>query len=335
MIRPNLAPLALVVAALVFTESQGRLLGMKRLLVYGACAAVGPALILWSQAALYGHPFTPGYAGYRDFFSVGRVGENARVYASLLVDMHTPLILAALVVAPYLAWRAPASGPGSHRAAAVALAAVALVCVNYALFLPYLTYTGWDALRFMLPGLTAIYVLFAALVDQLRRGLAARAGWLAVLALLPLLIVLWPTRERIEYVFSIVPGYRRVQLAGRYMREALPPNAVILSFLQSGATVMYTGRPIIRLDVIDPASLDRIVEDLLRRGHRPMFLVDDLMESRGFRERFKGSLYQMMDWLPRAQFASPTELWLMDPADRPRYVNGERWPVDVLVWPPG
>ena len=42
-------------------------------------------------------------------------------------------------------------------------AALGIVVVNYSLYLPFLTYEGWGWLRFMLPALTALFILFAAL----------------------------------------------------------------------------------------------------------------------------------------------------------------------------
>jgi hypothetical protein len=328
MVRPNLAPLGLVIAALVLTRG-GASRWYLRLLVFGACAAIGPAVVLWSQAALYGDPFAPGYPGYAEFFSLARVPANAANYPALVGNLHTPLLFAGLLAVPWTV-SAARRDPRDATRGTIALAALAVIAINYALYLPYLTYEGWDALRFVLPALTACCVLFAGLIDQLRQRLAARSRWLALLVVVPVAIVVLPTRDEVRYVFDIVPGYQRVRLMGHYMREALPRNAVVLTFYQSAATAMYTGRPVVRLDLLDPTSLTRVIDDLVRRRHRPLLVIDDVVESRGFRAKFQGSPYGMLDWRERATFTSGTAMWLMDPQDRARYVRGETWPVDVL-----
>ena len=328
MIRPNLAPLSMVIAAVVLAQrSPSR--WFIRLLVFGACAAIGPAMVLWSQDAFYGNALTPGYRGYEEFFSSSRIPRNAAVYPSLVSALHTPLIFAGLLCVPW-SIHAARQNPQERGSMIVALAGLGFIAINYALYLPYLTYENWDALRFTLPALTACYVLFAGLVDRIRHVLARPSPWLAALALVPLAIVLFPVRDEVKYVHDGVPGYRRVQLMGHYLREALPQNAVVLAFYQSGAAMAYTGRAIVRLDLIEPSALDRVIDDLQRRGYRPVLLIDEVMESRPFGARFQRSQYGPLDWRERAKFASPTEIWLMDPQDRPRYYSKEAWPVDVV-----
>jgi len=53
---------------------------------------------------------------------------------------------------------------------------------------------------------------------------------------------------------------------GRYLHEALPRNAAILTFLQGGAAALYTGRPIVRLDLLPPDKLDAIVARTRKGG---------------------------------------------------------------------
>lgn len=334
-VRPNLAPLGVVVAAALVTATTGgswRLRGV-RLLAFTAAAAVGPGLVLWSQAVLYGHPLTPGYGGYAAFFSLERVGVNAAVYPALLVSLHTALPLAgfAMIV---LAWRLRSRGVLPPRSLAIALTAFGFVAVNYALFLPYLTYTGWDTLRFVLPGLVALFVLFAALLDRVRASLARRSRVLAMLGIVPIAIAIHPSRDETQYVVASTPTFARVLMMGRYLRDAAPANVAILTYLQSGAAALYTGRTVVRLDLVPPDALDRVVADLERRGFRPALVIDEAMESHSFRAYFTGSRYQNLDWPPRAEFAAPMKIWYIETRDREPYRRGARWPVDVLDWPP-
>ena len=332
MMRPNLAPLSIVIAALVAAQHTPSR-WFTRLAVFGACAAIGPAMVLWSQHALYGDALTPGSPGYEDFFSSSRIPRNAALYPLLINRLHTPLIFAGLLIVPWLL-RTVRQNAQERDSLIVSLAGLGFIAINYTLYLPFLTYENWDALRFVLPALTACYVLFAGVVERARRVLARRSSWLAALALVPLAIVLLPVRDEMDYVRESVPGYRRVQLMGHYLQAALPQNAVVLTYFESGTAMTYASRPIVRLDLVEPSGLDRVIEDLQRRRYRPVLLIDEVIESRIFRDRFKRSQYGPLDWRERAKFVGPTEIWLMDPQDRPRYFSGEPWPVDVVRWDP-
>jgi hypothetical protein len=329
-VRPNLAPLASVLAiALAVGSERARAL---HVVAFTVAASVGPALVLWSQAELYGHPLKPGYGGYEAFFSLSRVGENAALYPRLLIALHTGLPLSGLAMLALTTWRRwPSAVPSGARL--ITGTAFGLLAVNYTLFLPYLTYATWDALRFLMPGLAALFVLFAAFLDQVRSALAKRSRVLAILALLPIAIVTYPTRDESAYVFASTPTFHRVLMMGRYLREAAPRDAAILTYLQSGAAALYTGRMVVRLDLVNPKELDRVVDDLERRGYRPALVLDEWMESQSFRQYFIGSRYQHLDWPPRAEFAAPMPVWYMETRDRDPYRRGERWPMDVLVWP--
>ena len=88
MVRPNLAPLAGVIA-IVATASTPRSSGRwARLATFLATAALGPAIVLWSQAVLYGDPLSAGYGSFGAFFSADRILPNLALYPRLFVDMH-------------------------------------------------------------------------------------------------------------------------------------------------------------------------------------------------------------------------------------------------------
>lgn len=329
-VRPNLAPLVLVLASVVLWQNPGPLRKRwHRLAGLVVAASIGAALVLASQSVLYGHPLTPGYVGYQGFFSTSRIPENALLYPSLLADLHTALPFAGLMMV-VLATRPPRESLLTSRALVVTLAAVGFVLVNYLPYLPYLTFRGWDSIRFLLPAFTALVILFAGFLDRVRIALATHSRLLAIIAILPAMTVMLAAHDEVRSVFASAPAFRRVQMMGHYLRETAPQNAAILSFLPSGTVAVYVGRMVVRLDLIDPPSLDNIVDDLERRGYRPAFLIDDFVESQRFRARFQGSRYQQLDWAPRAQFASPTQIRYMETADRDRYLRGERWSIDFV-----
>jgi hypothetical protein len=332
LVRPNLAPLGAVLVIVLILSDAGWRNGILRALLYGVFAAIGPALVLWSQDVLYGSPFESGYVGAADFFRLERIPINARFYPSLLLDLYTPAVFAGVLMVPIALRRARRSAE-SFRAAVIAVAAVAIVLVNYALYLPYLTFDGWSWLRFMLPAMTMIFVLFAVLLDWCRVWIAGRSRIAATLMVVPLLALALQPRQELQMAFTGTEMFKRVQLMGGYLEAALPANAVILTYLHGGAVTIYTGRPIVRLDMIPPGGLDTVVDDLQRHAFRPYVVLDTATERGFFHDRFSPSKYVRLEWPARAEFMSTTLVTLHDFADRDRFLSGDRYPIDVLTWP--
>ncbi|HUE86065.1 MAG TPA: hypothetical protein VMO26_08305 [Vicinamibacterales bacterium] len=331
MIRPNLAPLALVIAAsLAAGERLAFADVLKRVVAFGIVASIGPLLVLWSQAMLYGHPLQSGYRMPLDFFyNTERIPHNARLYPSLLYQVHSGIAFAGLLFVPLAIERARL-GPAHYRAAVVTAGAVGVVAVNYALFLPYLSFEGPEWLRFMLPAMLALFLLLAGALDQLRFWLIRRWRWAGVLVLLPALyVVVLPHRGLQPPV-----GFLRLQSMGRYLRAALPDNAVILTFTHGAALRHATGRPVLRLDGIAPESLEAVIADLQRRGHRPVYVLDVAVEGGYFSDKFRASELSRLIWPARAEFTSATSVLYYDLQDRDAFLNGDRWTTDVLLEPP-
>jgi hypothetical protein len=121
---------------------------------------------------------------------------------------------------------------------------------------------------------------------------------------------------------------------GRYLREALPDNAVILTFAHGAALLHATGRPVLRLDLIAPESLEGAIADLQRRRHRPVYVLDVAVEGGHFSDTFRASELSRLIWPARAEFTSATSILYYDLQDRDAFLNGERWTTDVLLEPP-
>jgi hypothetical protein len=332
MIRPNLAPLALIFAVSTAAADPVSLRrGFVRFLAFGAAAFVGPLLVMWSQAVLYGGPFTSGYPASLDFFfQTDRIPYNARFYPRQFVALHTALPFAGVLVAPLLTrgWRRDAT---RTRAALIVWTAVSVIAINMALYLAYLTFTNWQTLRFMLPAMLALFLLFAAALDRARQWIAQRQRWLALIAAIPVLPVVFGPRQEIGNVLTEAVAHRRLDLMGRYLHEALPANAVIFTFVHGGALALYTGRPIIRLDLIAPSALEQALIDLRRGGLRPVFVLDVAFEHATLKELLASVPAIALEWLPRAEFATSLSVMYHDAADREAFASGERWPVDVLL----
>ena len=332
MVRPNLAPLGVAIAvSLVAAEGPVRK-RIARIALFAVLAAIGPALILWSQSTLYGSAFTPGYQGATGFFSREHIPTNARFYPEMLVQLNSAYVFAGLLMIPLSLWRARRDAL-ARPGAIVAVAAVLIIALNYALYLPYLTFEGWYWLRFMIPAMTVLFVLFAGLVDTIRLWLVQRSRLVAAVMVIPLLFVAAYPRNVLAWMVSVDGSSLRLLLMGRYLHEALPGNATVLTFLQGGAVAFYTGRPIVRLDLLPADKLDTVVDDLRRHGRRPVFVIDHAVDGPFFRDRFKTSKYVRLDWPARAEFLSATMVTYHDPADRDAFYSGDRYPVDLLKWP--
>jgi hypothetical protein len=330
MIRPNLAPLVLVIAGCIAAAFQApRRQVMARLLSYGAIAAIGPAIVMWSQVVRFGAPLNSGYPASLDFlFNVNRIPQNAQGYPARFVRLHSWLPLTGLLMVPIVFARRASTI--SRTPLVVALGAVGMIGVNYALYLAYLTFEDWQSLRFMLPAILAVFVLFAGLLDAGARLVLRNRSWLVALASLAVAWVVSTPREEIRSTIVEAGWHRRLQVMGGYLREALPRNAVILTFVHGGALALYTGRPIIRLDVIGADGLDRIVGDLQRSGHEPVFVLDLSNEFAFLADKFKASRLLNLNWHPRAEFTSAFSVYYFAVADRERFFSGDDLSVDVL-----
>ncbi|HUU32470.1 MAG TPA: glycosyltransferase family 39 protein, partial [Vicinamibacterales bacterium] len=323
LIRPNLAPLALVPAVLVLCGGGCRHVGWSWLsaLLFGVVAAVGPFVTAWSQQALYGSAFQPGYPGWESFFRSEHLAQNMRTYPGLLLSVFgwLPLAGVALVVRP------PAGG---HR---VVASAVAFIAINVAIYAAYLPYDHWQFLRFFLPAMVALTVLFAATVARAMAALQRRR-LVALAWLLPLsaAAISWPGREVTAWVLDEWRVHQRVPLMGHYLRETLPPTAVVITYYHGGSVAYYTGHATLSLESLPPHALDELVLNLERLGAAPVFLVDEALEETQFKTLFHDSLYGALDWPARAEFIGTGRIRYFVASDRERYRAGERWATDVL-----
>jgi hypothetical protein len=75
------------------------------------------------------------------------------------------------------------------------------------------------------------------------------------------------------------------------------------------------------------------VSDLLEGAYRPVFVLDMAVEHATFVDRFKGTRYIALDWPARAEFATELSALYVDAGDRDSFINGERWPVDLVLTP--
>lgn len=335
MIRPNTAPLAVVIAALVLIGGSDAGAAWRRprwgnAVIFGALAAIGPALVLWSNAVFFGSPLDAGYKGSAEFFRWAHVRPNLDRYPAWLLQVHSWGAFVGLA-APVLAFVAP-SARACRGARVVALSALAFVLANLALIVPYLVFEQWSYLRFVLPGMVALFVLLAAAIAWTARTLWERGRWTLVLLpilLLPAGLAAWRGLPETQAALRDHLAARSVLVMGPYLRTALPRNVVLMAYTHSGSAAYYSNRPIVRLDMIGP-DLDGVIALLRRQGLHPLLVIDEVIESPHLQRFFPNSAYWDLDWAPRASFAAFGHIWLMDPADRDPHRKGVRYPTDTL-----
>ena len=164
--RPNLAPLAPIVAASVALSAPR----LRRLAAFAAPVAAGCLLVATFNAALYGSPVLSGYGPLGALFSWANGGPNIRAYARWMNDLYSPAILLALA-APWL-----------YRRGVVwlMLAFAAGVALSYLFYVPF---GDWPFARFLLPAVPLLLVMTgAAVVAGIERLPPAFGAYLDVMS---------------------------------------------------------------------------------------------------------------------------------------------------------
>ncbi|AMY12620.1 hypothetical protein LuPra_05901 [Luteitalea pratensis] len=322
VIRPNLSPLVLVVAwqawqAVPRVSAQiRRRRPVVRLLVVCAGAFAGVAAVAAVQASLYGSPVRSGYGRASDLFALRYVSENVRLYAAWFREgVAWPAGVVLLAGAACLAWRAVRQA--DWRPPAAMLVAVLV------LYLVYIPFDSWTYLRFVLVPLAlaplgAAYVLHAVQESRFTR-------WTFPVTMVVLLAVALPNLRlaRELTVFNVRAREYRYVAAGRYVADQLPATAVIVAVQHSASTPYYSGRPVIRPDLLAPDAFGTLVA-WADRERRPLVFVLDESEPATLHHRFGDAALTALDWPPRAEIGRPiaTRIWVG--ADREVYRAGGR-----------
>lgn len=332
MIRPNTAPLAGVVVILVLLGAGG-LRNRRAWTAAGLTSGVlsiGVALVLWSQALLFGGPFESGYfEGLSWMFAVEHVPKNLVLIPTFLTMLHGKGVFVGLLTPVLLAWR-PNVTTGLPQARMVAWSALAIALVTFLTYLPYFPYQDPVFVRFQLPAITAMFVLMAGLTHALWGVISRRVWPLAPFALIPAIVVVIATGPWLLYPLDIRVGMQRSALLGRYLRETLPANGVIVTQLEGGTMAHFTRLPVVRLDLVSAETFDPVLDDLVKHGYAPFLVLGKSEEEATFAARFPVSRFRELGWPPRARAIDVGTLSVYALADQARFARGERWPVDIL-----
>ena len=315
LVRPNLAPLAVVLVVWKFWSNTA---GLKASTTSGsppptgatpsvvptfrsavvaptfksAVVAVVPLIagvlpgclfIAWLNSRLYGSPLASGYGSLPALFSVSHIATNIERYGGWLIQSQTPLALvgiAALMLPLKAIWL---TAERQHAARLLG----ANVVVVWALYVIYTPFEAWWFLRFLLPAWPAMCLGSAAVLVRLAQS---RRLWLRACACA---ILVGVGAHNVYYAsthgaFPSGEGDHRYVSIAKMVEQATDPSAVIFTGQHSGSIRYYAGRTTLRFDLLDPAWLDRAVEWLNAKGRRPYFLLEE-WEVTAFQERFAPS----------------------------------------------
>lgn len=299
LIRPNLAPLAIVPLVLV-----------RHRIAFAIPVVIAGVVLAYLQWLWYGSPLRSGYGAAEELFSFANIASNVPRYFSWLMSTAPLLLLTAFGF-----WRS--------RRDRVALALFAFAALVVGAYLVYAVFDEWSYLRFLLPAM-AVFAVFTAVELSAwiaRLPISVRAPLLFALVLVAMAHGIWVARSL--DTFKLAGQLRRVSVVGDYINADVPPSAVILAGEQSGSMRYYADRPILRWEAATPESLAASITSL-QQSRRPVYIVLDGWEDQPFRARFASLPVGALDWPPMLEAGTTprTRLWKLD--DREKFLRGEK-----------
>ncbi len=315
LVRPNLAPLAIVLAMIPFIQPRTREHQIRGLLVMIAGSLPGVLVLLWLNRALYGGVFGSGYGNASALFAASHISANLSNYSRALFQTQHMVPLVALL--------APFVFDGVKRKGSTLLLAFAAVVITiYSLYSPF---PEWWYLRFLIPAIVALLILAsAASVRLLSR--ASMGGVIPIAVVVLATIGIRAAGDRQAFELQRMEG--RYRATADVVRDRLPANAVLITVWQSGGIRFHAGREVVLWESLDPAWLDGALTWLRSKGLQP-YLLFERREEQEFRARFRGdSDVGRLDWPPRFDLNRQARIY--DPADRARFLAGESYATENL-----
>ena len=227
-----------------------------RCLLFFALGGLPTAMILFVyDLTAYGSIWRTGYGqiGLTDALTFHGFNARFRHYIYWLAAMMSPLPLIGWLGAAFdrrILWR--------YRVLLMAWFGAFLL-----FFSCYEIYQEWWYTRFLLPGIPALILasLLAARDLGAFVGGERLRGALKAVPVVLLLLVTIGFAQRLIQRFSVLENGRG-QLSHRIScRRAdilLPKQTLVLSMEMSGALKFYTGRPIVRWDLVEPPQMDAL-----------------------------------------------------------------------------
>jgi Dolichyl-phosphate-mannose-protein mannosyltransferase len=336
LIRPNLVPVALVIA-LWLAARDHRLPTLRariqRTILFAIPVAAGCLAVAAINEHLYGSPTSSGYGDPSTLFSPDRIGANIFRYGSWLVETQSPLAvlgLLALWVPPVSRAKGRVEMDGRSLLGIMSLSVVGC-------YLVYLTFDAWWYLRFLLPCWPAICVGTARVLTRPSGQGFTRTAKLLLLGVG--VYGLWYAHD--AGAFDIGRGEQRFVTIARLVRNATPPNSVIIATQHSGSVRYYGERMTLRYEVLSERWLDGTIAWLQKRGIHTYILLDD-WEHDLFKKKFaEKNVLGRLDVAKVFEYWDHTSTSLYDPleptrgAEKPLVLTRDNVPATTNCEPPG
>jgi hypothetical protein len=300
-VRPNLFAMVPILAVLAYWWHGWRARTLIALAAFAAPLAIAAAAFVFLQQDLYGQASNTGYGEVSSLFSLDHVWPNLARYPRWAVFTQSALIVTALA-AP-LAIRRGWVSPAIDRQLAErhAWSGLLFFVGLQVFYLLYIAFDDWVYFRFLLPALPWILALQAVTIAAICRKIPMHG---LTVILVAVLMASWGVgRARALGAFRLQDSEQRYLDVAEFART-LPPNAAFLSLQHSGSLAYYNAAAVLRWDWIEPGEIDRVVDELARRG-RPVVAVLDDWEEQQFRTRFTGARVLTVIGSPRFTAGGP------------------------------
>ncbi len=315
LVRPNLAPFAMVVAAMPFLARGTDRDAWRSLAKMIGAAMPGVAAMLFLNRALYGSPFASGYGDASTLFSTAHVNDNLTNYGRALWQTQH--------IVPAIGLAAPAIFTGERRKLSIILLLFAFGVIG--MYLLYTPFPEWWYLRFLIPAIAVVLILSSAVAVHV----LARVKMGGLIPIAAVVLGIFGARGAGErQVMDLQQMEGRYRQTAELVRDRLPGNAVLITEWQSGSVRFHAGREVVLWESLDPEWFDRALTWLRSKGLQPYLLVER-REEPAFRDRFRAHTeIGALDFPPR--FDLNRQVRIFDPADRARYLSGESYPTENI-----
>lgn len=278
LIRPNLFPLAVPIACIIWFMDPGR--PWRRLPAFCAATAAGPLAVAAINWSVYGSPLQSGYGNLEALYSAAFVWPNIQRYSAWFLAAQTFVPLVGFI-APFC----PKQRVTTRVAAMVVIAIPALVLAFY---LPYTRFEDWSYLRFLLPAYPALFAGVAVVAWNVTTRWADRR-WVAPAVAIGVALLVIRSLDYSNAATDLSRSEPRYRLVAAALTHA-PARTVFISSQHSGSLRYYTGQDVLRWDLMDAESIDTAVRYLRDRGYR-LYWVGDPAEREIASKRFPGTSF--------------------------------------------
>lgn len=308
--RPNLVPLAAIVALIVASGATDRRSRAGRLLAYSVAVAPSVIVIAILNAHWYGGPLRSGYGPLDYLYSLERIGPNLQRYGAWLLETQTPLIFLAALAPWVLRHNALPSGR-------LVLTTLVFPLAVLALYVAYLVFDGWFYLRFLLPAYPMLLAAAAAVLLWLCTRMKSPARSFLVTALVAGAVTSYGAKLTWAIVFGgLKETEHRYLQAANYARSLLRP-AVVATLHHSGSVHYYTNHDVLRWDFLDPAYIDGAIGYLRGRGFN-VYLFIEPHEVDAFHRRFTGqAVLEAVDHTDPVELPGNVRVYPLGGTERP------------------